>query len=399
MKKNFFIGFIILLLCGCSLEKQYNPKILHSIAKPSMNQSVIRTPEWYFFSNDKMYAYTGNGGNIGFYSFDLDGSNRKLIVDDRASVQEVKVRYPYFYLVKNDEAYFYMGYDNSLKKINLNTGNVTTLVKDKFLNLIPDTLEDGKVLVTYTNNYVDKSHVYFAFLNLQTAELTEEKKFNYSVIQPYYFSKNDNNIFYIDKAQSIGPTKAIYNIYKDNEVIYSYEADLKDRNENANNDLVFTQDNYIFVIIYNKILKLNRDNYSILEEKDVEDRYYLINSGSKGISRTLGTEEISTSSVTLESPIFGKDKDIYKFNSVTMNFEKIIDNDVYNRYVQKYENHLVIENDTQIIIYNVKTQNYKKYNASNYTVEDKYIYLMTYENDFYTSDAQFKVKKVLLDEI
>lgn len=378
LKKYIFLVFLILTLCGCSS----NQSVLKSIAKPSMNINGIMTPEWYFFSNDKMYAYYGNGSDTGFYSFDLNGRNRKLLVDDRANVQEVKIRYPYFYLVKNSEAYFYTNYDNSLKKVNLNTGEVTTLIKNKFLNLIPDTLKNEKILVTYTNYYEEESYTYFAKLDLKNYKLTDEKYVNYPIDSIPYFSKDENAVYYIENGD----------VYKDNSIIYS-------KNENLKYRFVFTQDDYIFITTSNKIIKLNKDNHSLIEENNILNEYNVIPSGCKDINLTLGSKETITTLSALENPIFENDKDIYVFNSKTMNFEKIIDNSVYNRYVQKYGNYLIIENDTQIIIYNIDTQKYKKYSAVNYTVEGKYIYLMTYENDFYTSDAQFKVKKVLLDEI
>ena len=52
-------------------------------------------------------------------------------------------------MVKNDEAYFSVA--DSLKKVNLSTGEITTIVKSKFLNILPETFNNGTVMFVSTH--------------------------------------------------------------------------------------------------------------------------------------------------------------------------------------------------------------------------------------------------------
>lgn len=60
MKRLISIALCILLLfalTGCSRNKYNNQEVLEDIAQPSMNISGDMTDSWYFFKQDKIYAY------------------------------------------------------------------------------------------------------------------------------------------------------------------------------------------------------------------------------------------------------------------------------------------------------------------------------------------------------
>lgn len=400
---------IIILLCILFLlTLSYSAKIvfnntsidLDDVVFPSMNIDVTMTPNWYFFHNDKLYVYDNNGDNL--YSTDLYANNKSIISSSE------DLRYANILIVYNEEMFYYTEYNRGIKKINLRTGKITNVIDDKYLYLIPDTLKDGKVLVNYLNNYSGKSHAYFATLDLKTGLLSNEKKVNYATNQPYFYNTENNKIYYLDSYDNKN------NIYEDNKIIYSYESDtnLSSWQTNINSnvlDLVFVQDNYLFAIICNKIIKFDLSDYSIIEEKELDNSFSLISSVREGGSRTLGIEEgpAATSLYPLFSVVNRTDSDsqksgIYKFNSTTLSFEKIIDKNTGNGFVQKYNNYFILQTDTQTIIYDTLNNKYKVFNSANYSVENDCIYLMTYKGDFYhqsSSYLEFKIKKLLLKDI
>mgnify|MGYP003294788634 CR=1 FL=1 len=88
------------------------------------------------------------------------------------------------------------------------------------------------------------------------------------------------------------------------------------------------QDNYIFVISNDKIIKININDYSVLEEKDLRDSgYYMIKSTTNGAASSIQNIWSVNYTTTLEAPVFCNEdkKVIARFNSETLEFEKIID--------------------------------------------------------------------------
>jgi len=412
-KKNSLILLslfvILVVICICMLTsvpiKISNNKAidLENVVFPSMNIAITMTPNWYFFNNDKLYVYDNHGDEI--YSTNILAKNKEILTASE------NLRYANIFMVYGDEMFYYTEYNRGIKKINLKTGEIKNVVDDKYLYLIPDTLNDGKVLVNYENNYAGKAHTFFAILDLKTGLLSNEKKINYATEQPYFYDLETEKIYYIDSSDETN------HIYEDNKIIYTYEADNNlsgwKSNPNSNvSDLVFVQDNYIFAIIANKVIKIDKSNYTIIEEKEIDKSFSLISSVRGGGARTLGVEE--GPAMTSTYPLFAiidkyssydsvdKCGDIYQFDSETLSFEKIIEKNARGGFLQKYENYFILQTDNETVVYNDVNKKYKIYNSTNYSLEKGYIYLMTYTGDFYhqkENNLNFKIQKLLLKDI
>ncbi len=368
---------------------------LEDVVTPSMNNSVTMTSNWYFFHNDRLYVYDDDGDEL--YSTNLSGGDWKVITSSE------DLRYANIFMVYDEEMFYYTEYNRGVKKANLETGEITTVIDNEYLYLMPDTLDNGKVLVNYQNDYVNKSHAYFATLDLKTGELSNEKKVIFSSQQPYFYHMETGKIYYID---SYGDTN---HIYEDDQIIYTYE-DSKGRLHN-DYDFVFVQDNYIFAVIANRVLKLDATTYEVIERKPINSSYILMSSVREAPARVLGIEEGPAMATT--HPIFtimdeyfsdASDTcgDVYKFNSETLSFEKIIEKNARGGFIQKYDNYYILQTDIETVVYDDDTGKYKIYDSANYSVEDGYIYMLTYKGDFYhqkSDDLKFKMKKILLEDI
>lgn len=363
---------------------------LEDVVQPSMNISLIMTPNWYFFYNNHLIVYNYDLHGDQLYSTDLNANNKKIIAESE------NLRYANFFLVFNNEAYYYTEFHRGIKKVNLLNGDITSVVDNKYLYLIPNTLNESKVLVTYKNNYLYHDHVYIAELDLNTGLLDKEKYIKFPGNEPYFYNKDNNKVYYIQNDDSNRG-----NIYEDNEIIYSYS------NSQYYHDIVFIQDNFIFAIIKNKIIKFDIITHSILEEKifDTDLKYSLISNVRPGGATMLGNEEICMGLCVINDPVFNSDNNIYKFNSKMLTFEKIVDN-ANGSFVEKYNNYYIFQGDTRegpiTTIYNSDNNNYKIFNSANYSVENGYIYMMTFKGDFYHqkyNNLKFKMKKISLDTI
>lgn len=188
----------------------------------------------------------------------------------------------------------------------------------------------------------------------------------------------------------------IREVYEDNTIIYTYSS-----HEHPDNDIVFEQDGYIFVVILDKIIKMDMTDYSIIEEKPMFEKYDLMTSVK---ANTWGGSAAWVCS--LKEPVFSvrSKESIVRFDSSTLTFKNIIDKVPYGYagYVQKFDNYLVIQSFDEVIIYNEKTNTHFKYKSTHYNVENGYIYLMTWDSGFEepsSSNMIFKVKKLYLDNM
>jgi len=392
------VAFLYFSNNNTNITKNTNYVDLEDVVQPVMNNTTQMTTNWYFFHNDRLYVYDFYNGDQ-FYSTNLSADNKNII-----SASE-ELRYANFFMIYNNEAFYYTEYNRGIKKINLSTGKISMVIDDKYLYLIPDTLNNGKVIVNYQNDYLNNAHTYFATLDLETGLLSNEKKIKYPANQPYFYHKDSNKIYYIDSNDGKNT------IYEDNTIIYTYEADnnlvgWKSNIKSNISDTVFVQDNYIFAIIANKIVKFNLSNYEIIEEKELNDNFSLINSVRSGSGRTLGIEE--EPAATSIYPLFAivdksdstnsniKKDGVYKFNSTTLSFEKIMNN-YEGGFLQKYGDYFIFQSSTKTTIYNDKLKKYKIYDSANYSVENNNIYLMTYTGDFYHqkfNNLKFEIKKI-----
>lgn len=320
-----------------------------------------------------------------FFSCDLDGSNIKILSEsDELSNARI-------YLVNDEKAFYYTPWDNSFKTINLSTGEITTIV-DKCLSVVHETLKNDTILVLYQYIASDNPHSYFAKLNLETFELTEEK----IIDNPYpsYYCMNNHKVYSIENFN-----RKSFDIYEDNTLIYSYPKNTNNMNDSYT---VFVQDNYIFAIIGSKILKIDMNNYNLIYEKDIGNKYSLVPSNTPGASMILGTHYHALQITATEKPLFYSNNAIYKFDSERLEFEKVISDDRVNGYGVEYGEYIIIQGHDTTTVFNKESNQYKVFDSCNYSIENDYIYLMTYKGDLYhqkSSYLEFEVEKLKIKDI
>ena len=358
-----------------------NSKTLESIARPSWNTDESMTSGWYFFHDDRIYTFDAPHT---FISYNLKGNNKKIIADSE------DLTYARNWLLHGNEAYYYTArgvYGDGIKKINIVSGEITTVTQGEYLYFIPDTLKDGKVLATHYNNYSAQAHAYFARVDFATGALSEEKVLKLGTNQPYYYSQSTGKVYFIDDDIDDTETKCIYE-WNDgwNTRVYKYSA-----NGNVN-DFVFAQDEYIFAIIANKVIKFNMSDYAIIEERELDEKYSMISSTNEIKITVMGRAELPVNTSALANPIFYADSNdsndyirkIVRFDSNTLTFKEIIPKEAQTstgHYVQKHGDYLVLQSNTETVIYNEKSNISKSFNSTHYNVENGYIYLMTMYGD------------------
>lgn len=355
------------------------------------------TPNWYFFYKDRLYTYDIGRGES-FYSVNLKATDKQELLASNTFDDPIlqNLSYPHFFMVYNNEAYYYTAYNRGIKRINLSSAEISNVVNDKYYYLIGDTLNNGKVLVTYENNHKDNSHTYFAYLNLENGEITDEMTLKFMGSSYYYYDTENEKAYCIVNNKDNGNS-----IYENNNIIYSYELE-QDRSLN-NYDIVFVKDNYIFAITGRKLLKIKLSDYSIIDEKVLDKSYSLIKSTRDRVSNVLRIGEESPTDVALY-PFFtaiddGNEK-LYKFNSSTMTFEEIISKDFESGFIQKYQDIYIIQSNKKTIVYNEKLEKYKIYDSVNYSIDNNNLYMMTYTGDFYNKiKLNYKILKLVIDDI
>lgn len=386
------IFVIIMILTGCSFYESRRSNVLEDVVQPAMNINLVKTPSWYFFNEDRLYVYEYASGKDFLYSLNLQGKDRKSVaVSD-------ELRFADFMMVHDGEAYFYSGYKRGVKKVNLSTGEITMLVEDEYYYLMADTLQEGRVLVNYTNNYVDKSHTKLAILNLKSGELCDENKVNFAGFHGYFWDAGEDKVYYL--CSEVGQNM----VYEDDKVIYTYEANnyLGETDGNCS-DLVFVQGGYIYVVIGNKVVKMDKSDYSVQEEKTIDGTYSLVSGVRPGGATVLGVEE--GPAVISLYPLFttgvrGANDSLYRFDVDALSFEKVIDGEFPGGFVQCYGDSYVFQTETKTTIWNSVTGTYRVYDSAEHTVEGDYIYLMTYTGDFYhqrEDNLAFEIKKLELE--
>ena len=401
-RKSGVIGIVVLVLCmnlaGCSFFSYYGrmkTDVLEEVVQPAMNISVMRTPSWYFFYEDRLYVYEYASGEHILFSLDLRGKDRKTVV-----VSE-ELGFADFMMVYEGEAYFYTEDNRGVKKVNLSTGEITMLVEDEYYYLMADTLENGKVRVNCTNNYVDKAHTKLAVLDLKTGELSSDKQVKFTGGSTYFWDTVGDKVYYLcsEGGQNM--------VYEDCKMIYTYEANNNiGETEGNRSDLVFVQNGYIYVLIGNKVVKLDKENYSVLEEKVIDRKYSLVSGVRPEGTRMLGTEE--GPAVVSLYPLFtasifenGANDSLYRFNTDSLSFEAVIDGEFPGGFVQRHGNYYVFQTETETTIWNCVTGAYRVHDSAEHTVEGDSIYLMTYTGDFYhqrEDNLTFEIKKTELEQ-
>lgn len=372
---SIYVGILI-------YENKTEQKTLDSIARPDMNFIENYVDNWYLFYNDRIYAYLFDldDGTDSFFSTDLKGNNKKIIS------QSEDLRYAELYLIYDNYAYYYTTYNQGIKKINIETGEIHNVVEGKYLYIIPDTLKDGKVIVEYKNDNLGEAHVYVAKLDLKSGIISDEKILPF-VNHLYYYSAESEKVYCIDSDNC-----DINKVYEDNSLIYTYPSIGND------NDFVFTQDYYIYVVTTDKIIKLDMKDHAIIEEKPyINEGYTLYTSVRDRNHQILGKVEITAPICALENPfVYSKDNSTYRFDSQTMEFKKITD--IGFAFIQKIGSNIIFQQGAiSTTVYDESTGNMSSFSSCNFGVDDKSIYVMTYDGDFYyekTDKCIFEVEKI-----
>lgn len=385
MKKIFFIFLICGITistyrCGLNFVNKTGQKTLDSIARPDMNAIEEHVDNWYLFYNDRIYVYLFDGTDS-FFSTNLSGNDKKIIS------RSEDLRFAELYLIYDNYAYYYTTYNQGIKKINIETGEIYNVIDGKYLYLIPDSLKDGKVIVEYENNNLGEAHVYVAKLDLKSGILSDEKILPFVGFHLYYYSGENNKVYFINSDNNNNNS-----VYEDNSLIYTYRSSVNDK------DFVFTQDNYIFVVTADKIIKLNTNNHTIIEEKPFNNNGYTLYTNIHTRNHEImGKVEYTAPICTLAKPfVYSKDNSTYRFDSKTMEFKKIAD--VGFAFIQKFSDYIIFQQDAlSTTIYNESTGKVSSFSSSNFGVDDKRIYIMSYDGDYYyqtTDKCYFKVKRI-----
>ncbi len=377
-KKNFKISLIIimvvLLISAFSLAwYKYENKNLAEVLNQSPSDHLYTDTNYYFIYKDKIYYYKLDINNIfnkmhdKLFVMNLDGThNKKLVESD-------ELRYAYFYFVYNDEAYFYSVYYNENKKVNLNTGEISSLGTDD--TYIAKTLNNGIVY-----SFIDyRDYSKFRKIDLDNNKIISEIKTNYSMYdKKFYFDYGGFNIYYLENNYSQFPS-----IYKNNQLIYEFTG--YDKSDFPEIEFIAANNDYIYFEQKSILYKLN------INDKIIE----------KEININLNVERINSGNNT--DNYFYYNNKIYSFNTQKENFELIIsDVEKQPEYVYNINNKLIFTKNTNNIKYNIDKDNFGSvliYDKQTNNIE-KYddIYKASFDENFmyllYRSRNNYSVKKI-----
>lgn len=362
---------------------------LENVVFSSYNYDCTLYARGYFFHKDNLYWMKGS--DLYRTSFSCESKNQ--IADEEEHVFSIP------FTIYNDDVIYYSAMTNDVNKVNLSTGIRQTLVKDNKFYLIPDTIKDGKALAYYACDYPD-DYTMFATLDLNTGMITNEKKINTtSPRQAFYYCNKNDKIYYIQTSDDT------VNVYQDNEILYRAEKDT-----NNYDSFVFEQDDYLFAVLNNKIIKFRLTDASILEEKDLDENQWdnqntqrLLPCTWNSFERGHYMGENYAPEISMY-PVFRCNNDIYLFHSDDLTFEKIIELEDGYGYLNQYKNYYILQTTETTTIYDISTKKYKTFDSVHFDVEDDAIYLMTYHCKKYydtlmNSDVDFGIKKYALTDI
>jgi len=214
-----------LIFTNNAKEESNNPQVIFQNILDAANNpyDVYNT---YFIHNDMIYAYMYSNEDE-FFVMNLDGSNKRVILNSQ------EMRLAEFIYIDNNEAYYYTMYTNSIKKINLQTGYISTVyefkenegggwyvqydtAKEKLSEILPKYKKslNGKYKLQIEGyEYTDENFLYNTDPeNIIVTNMQNGKKIKYDNVM-YCIIKN--NILYMIRAEKI------------REDIYNYAENLK----------------------------------------------------------------------------------------------------------------------------------------------------------------------------
>lgn len=326
----------------------------------------------YLIHNGKLYynveehdldmaLRTGNGLTQDTLNvMNLDESGNKILCD--LTEGDYYITSKYFHFIRNNELYYSSYYSHSHKgsisnrKVNLSTCKITKLPSDyEFLK------DYGGNEIAYLNKVVTTSKSSYSRIikyNLDKNKILDENTIS-SDTYDYILDYSNFDIYYASG----------FSLYKNDELIVKMD--------NLYNLLLLT-DKYMFMKddYDRKIIQVDLVNNEVIGEKDnLYGKLHRISSDND------------------ERFFQGSDR-IYKYNEETGEFEDMLNTRVKSSYydVYHYGKKLVFtDGDSSILIYDTVTKKVKEYPFVKYSIDSKYIYIVSSTGS--TSDKT-KIEKI-----
>lgn len=375
-KKIFIFILIFLILIGFIYfisKKTYDNNHLNlaEVLNEPPSYELYDSTSYYFIHNDKIYYYVLESNNDytkiydKFYVMNLDGTGNKKIAETD------ELRYATFYFVYNNEAYYYTMYYNENKKIDLSTGEITSLGNDDIF--ISKTLNNGKVNVFIDHAIAGNAYSIFKKIDLNTNKtISEIKTLNSMAGKKYFLDYDSGNVYYLETFYSEYPT-----LYKNTDVLYQ----LEDEQKNVNIEFIAVNNDYLYYKSNNYIYKLN------IVSKQIEKEIY----------NNLGTIQRISSGNNIDNYFYQNGK-IYQFDLTNDKFVLIL-SDVKNKpeYVYNINNRLIFTENTDnlkyysekdnlgsVIVYNIYNNDTIKFeNIRKLSFDENYMYLLISKDEEY----------------
>ena len=344
-----------------SLEKE--------LSEPPMS-SYYEITDYYFIYKDKIYYYKMAlfNGNLydNFNVVNLDGTNKQTLNSTN------ELRLAWFYAVYDDYAYYYTMYTMENKKINLKTGEITTL--DEKEQYFSNTANNNKIAYLYDFKT-------FKAVDLTNNKVTFEKKVIQAVgHEQLFYDYSYGNIYYYEDYYTDYLT-----IFRNDQKAYEF-IDLGNKPANIELEFLAANNNYLYINMNNNIYKVDVINHTLVD---------FVNNELSGAKR------ISTGN-TDYNYLYANGK-IYSYDIKTDTFTLIpVDVPAKPEYAYRYGDKIVFTDNTDnpytsedtlghVTIYDLSNKSVEKYdNVRKASLDEKNLYMIFQEKQ------KFKVQKIAL---
>ncbi|SDY50153.1 hypothetical protein [Tindallia californiensis] len=344
---------------------------LEAIARPAGAGSYYSDTNWYFMRDNRVYVYEWHNGEDVFFHVTLEGDKKEIISSSD------KLRNARFFLAYEQEAIYYTSFHNRVKKVDLRNGKIEELYSGS-LALIPDTLVKNHVLAGYSygpNN--DPANAIVGWLHLETGALEKKKILKLSE-HGYHYSEEEDTIYYSCKE------KTQYHIYEDEDIVFTTEREI---------DAVFVQNNFLYSISPNAIIKIDLENYQVVEETEGSGfrKMPVLNNPNRNMI------ELGTAMSGLNY-FYDYDGGLYVFDDKAMQFEWIT-NFGFVKHGSTYGEYSLFRSKEDVLLYHPQKRTLHKYSGvMNYSIQDNILYLLKIEGERYQHEKEphFYIEKINL---
>lgn len=311
---------------------------------------------------NKIYMYEDyiTGDTDTLYVADLDGTNKEIIIQG----EQIRNMEPYF--VYNNELYYYLGYEQTNKKINLKTKEITDLHNDHIL--LPQTIRNDTVIGGIDRRSAGKSEISYIKYDLKNKKSLITNNVNTKELyeKDYFYDFDDDKIYLVASTSNDRDT---YKLYKNNDVLITLPSSL---------NIYIATKNTLYLGKSNIIYKYDK------KEKTLEGPINVNLNAEYDIFERMasGDNNINYFYVKEKNQELGK---IYEFNTSSDKFELILDNqDSENDRVYKRGDYLIFDDNyytEKMIKYNTKTKKVKEYtNIYKHNIDENNLYVLTRED-------------------